>query len=229
MLRGSSLPWADVPPPPDEPPAPNDPSENGVLTEYTGGSTDVSGFSIDLDFIGADWTVEIQDAIIAAAWVVSAAIFGDVPSHTFGGQTIDDLAIYGILERIHGQGSVLGFAGPRNVHDVPGEATFDTVDVDSLNASGQLDDPVVHEFFHVLGFGTISSFFDLYDDGTDRYTGALGTALHNASVRPSLPEIRARRAAFRCSRAAGSFCEVFFDEELNTPTLHVPPCLRHVH
>ncbi|MEM1267449.1 MAG: hypothetical protein AAGI50_15675 [Pseudomonadota bacterium] len=216
---------ADIPPPPEEPPAPDNPFENGVLTEYTSGSDDGSGFNIDLDFIGADWTVEIQDAFIAAAEFLSAAIIGDVPSHTFGGETIDDLAINVILEPIDGRGSVLGFAGPRNIDGATfmpyrGEATFDTADVDSLNASGQLDDVVVHEFFHVLGFGTLFSFFDLYDDATERYTGGFGTAMYNeefASVAAGDP---GSLSGIPMQPGGGHFDEGSFDEELNTPTFN---------
>lgn len=74
--------------------------------------------------------------------------------------TVDDLQIDVLLIPIDGPGNILGAAGPcfvrtSNVLPITGVMIFDTADLDFLQSLGLLDEVIVHEMGHVLGFGTI--------------------------------------------------------------------------
>ena len=76
------------------------------------------------------------------------------------GQTVDGLVITAELSPIDGAGKILGSAGPCILRDqgylpVQGYMQFDTADLATLEAAGQLDQVILHEMGHVLGFGTI--------------------------------------------------------------------------
>jgi hypothetical protein len=94
----------------------------------------------------------------------------DLPS------VVDDVIIDVAVTSIDGPGNVLGQAGPNCYNTgtelpVHGSMEFDTADVDDLVAEDALDDVVVHEMGHVLGFGTL---WDLIAVGGQRkvITGA---------------------------------------------------------
>lgn len=76
-------------------------------------------------------------------------------------EDIDDLEIVVRLDSIDGEGDVLGRAGPCGVRTTPpqtvavGIMEFDTADIENVRRDGQLDELVVHEMGHVLGFGTL--------------------------------------------------------------------------
>jgi hypothetical protein len=99
-------------------------------------------------------------------------------------ETIDDLLIYVKLEPIDGPGAVLGSAGPCTIRlanglTVIGSMRFDTADLADMEASGQLDDVILHEMGHILGIGTLWSQFGLLAGaGTSDpfYTGVNGRA-----------------------------------------------------
>jgi hypothetical protein len=86
----------------------------------------------------------------------------------FGPATINDIHIQVRLDSIDGPGKVLGRSGPCFLRAAPdnrplfGTMTFDTADVASLNASGHLNEVILHEMAHVLGFGTLwtASYFN---------------------------------------------------------------------
>ncbi len=102
---------------------------------------------------------------------------------------IDDLRIFVFLEAIDGPGNVLATAGPCFVRDdgklpAVGAMRFDTGDLDNLNAVGLLDDVILHEIGHVLGFGSL-----------------WGTFL----VNPSLPDNEGADTHFSGPRAVAAF------------------------
>ncbi len=74
---------------------------------------------------------------------------------------INDVVIIANLDSIDGPGKILGAAGPCYFRTsgsfLPyiGEMTFDTVDLAGLQAGGYLDDVILHEMGHVLGFGVL--------------------------------------------------------------------------
>ena len=83
---------------------------------------------------------------------------GDCPGPSLVGETIDDVTISVRERRIDGAGGTLAQAGPCSVRTgglpAVGKMIFDTDDVARLNQQ-QLNDTVVHEIAHVLGFGTL--------------------------------------------------------------------------
>jgi len=76
--------------------------------------------------------------------------------------TVTDVLILASFDSIDGPGKTLAEAGPcflrfSNSQTAVGIMKFDTADVDTLISSGQLDEVVLHEMNHVLGFGTLWS------------------------------------------------------------------------
>ncbi len=80
------------------------------------------------------------------------------------GETVDGLVIFADLVLLDGPGGVLGRSGSCIVRDDPGylpaegNMEFDTADLATLEAAGQLNAVILHEMGHVLGFGTIWNF-----------------------------------------------------------------------
>ncbi len=101
-------------------------------------------------------------------------------------EVIDDLVIRVILGPIDGVGGILGSAGPCFIRvpgslPVYGQMTFDTADLAGLEADGRLEDVILHEMGHVLGFGTLWGTLSLrIGTGTidPRFTGAAAIAAY---------------------------------------------------
>ncbi len=136
-----------------------------------------------------------QEAIFTQAeqrW--EEIIIGDVPDINVPGiGLVDDVVINASGVAIDGPGGILGQAGPDPASLRPGTyipaagiMQFDTADLAALENSGQLDEVILHEMAHVLGFGTIWSLRGLITNpslagGTDpRFVGPLATAEYNA-------------------------------------------------
>ena len=99
----------------------------------------------------------------------------DVNSSQFG--FVDDLRIDASVVAIDGVGNILGQAGPdefRNASSLPyhGEMEFDSADVAAMYNNGTLYSVVLHEIGHILGLGTLWSWFGLINTNTHTYTGA---------------------------------------------------------
>jgi uncharacterized protein YjdB len=74
-------------------------------------------------------------------------------------ETVDDLLIFAEVSPIDGAGGILGRAGPcivRSASRLPavGYMQFDEADLASMEADGTLEDVVLHEMLHVVGFGS---------------------------------------------------------------------------
>jgi len=139
---------------------------DGVLNEYFSGSANDLGYDIWLDFKGSGWTVELQSAFTAAADYLTTVITDDIGGGgRYRGKTIDDIYVTAELATIDGAGGVLGQAGPTAVwtaNDLTaaGQMEFDVADATDYLSSGLWDDIVTHEFFHVLGFGSLWNYGD---------------------------------------------------------------------
>lgn len=91
----------------------------------------------------------------------SLAGFEDVPA-----ELVDGLIIYALVEDIDGPGSVLGSAGPCLVRDADmnkpalGIMRLDAADLATF-PQARLDQLILHETLHVVGFGTVWTDNDL--------------------------------------------------------------------
>ncbi len=130
-----------------------------------------SNYHIDVNFLGglSDRQREVFGQA-AARW--SEIIVGDVPEVTINGQTVDDLRIDAEGVPIDGPGQILGQAGPRFIRTdgglpITGIMSFDSADLDQLEANGSLQNVIVHEMGHVIGIGTLWSSMGLLEgEGT---------------------------------------------------------------
>jgi hypothetical protein len=132
-------------------------------------------YSIALRYLTNATTAQRQ-AFDSAGAKWQRLIYGDLPGIDFGMQPldagrcgsnsptfrddVDDVLIFVTLDSIDGPGKILGQAGPcvvRSFGRLPilGLMQFDTADVARLLSDGQLDEVVLHEMGHVLGYGTI--------------------------------------------------------------------------
>lgn len=99
------------------------------------------------------------------------------------------------LDNIDGVGGTLGSAGPTAVKWVTGgdylyaglgTITLDTSDTANMASNGTLNDVILHEMAHVIGFGTLwsssgvgfSGYQELYVSGSGQYTGAAALAAY---------------------------------------------------
>lgn len=115
---------------------------------------------------------------------------GDVP----GDRVVDDLLIYVEIKEIDGRSGVFGGAGPcqlrvSNSLPVAGVMFFDIADLDSMEANGQLEETIVHEMAHVIGFGTLWSHLNLLQDSARAGVSA-NTHFTGAAAKAAFDEIR---------------------------------------
>ena len=67
---------------------------------------------------------------------------------------------------------------------VTGIMEFDIADLDNMETAGILESVIVHEMAHVLGFGTLWTYNNVYVEGSGQYTGAAGLAAYQAEFDP---------------------------------------------
>jgi hypothetical protein len=108
-------------------------------------------------------------------------------------QTITDILILAKFDSIDGPGKILAQAGPcfiRNSNGLPilGIMVFDTADVATLISNGQLNEVILHEMNHVLGYGTVWS-----------------QAPHACLQLPSTPPGTIQDTYFSCPQARAAF------------------------
>jgi hypothetical protein len=108
------------------------------------------------------WQRIIVRDVPSVTGVIPRNFCGDFGTPRFSG-TIDDILVDVLLTPIDGPGNVLGAAGPcaiRFADDLPayGLMFFDSDDLDFLDEFGLLDEVIVHEMGHVLGFGALWTF-----------------------------------------------------------------------
>lgn len=138
-----------------------------------------SDFIVDLRFFGPAMPPEAAAAFTGAAARIRAAITGDIPNIDIplftsnGGidisdcgptgvivnELVDDVLIYATVVSIDGAGKILASAGPCVIRSASGFAVvgvmrFDADDIAGLVSTGRLNDIVLHEMMHVVGFGT---------------------------------------------------------------------------
>jgi subtilisin-like proprotein convertase family protein len=141
------------------------PQDGGALNRWTLGlrtsAVEPSAFQVQVRFLGG-LTPRQQQAFAQASLRWSEVITGDVPPAIVEGEEIDDVLIEAQGVPIDGPGGVLGQAGPRFIRPgsnlpIKGTMSFDTADLARMEADGSLEDVILHEMAHVLGFGTLWS------------------------------------------------------------------------
>lgn len=162
-------------------------------------------YSIEIRFFGHALSASQQALFTNAVARLRAAVVGGVPPVDATGadpanclvtgadtlaETINGVLIYASIDSIDGRGKILAEAGPCYIRVSNGQndfrtsigvMKFDSADIASLAATGNLQEVITHEMLHVLGFGT---FWDstaknlLINSGTPSvaYTGAGGAA-----------------------------------------------------
>jgi len=131
-----------------------------------------AGFDISVVF-GGGLTSSQQSVFSEAETFWETLITGYQPGITLSGITIEASGI-----AIDGNGQILGQAGPRSgvIQQGFGIATsgimqFDTADLGVLETAGLLDEVIIHEMAHVMGFGTLWELNGLSTPGSGQYTG----------------------------------------------------------
>ena len=134
-----------------------------------------TSYNIQIEFFGTTMSTAMEEAFVRAAARISAMVIGDLPQVNVNGLnaadfcgepslptmtgTVDDVVIYAGLQNIDGPSNVLAQAGPCAVRDdaaslpVLGIMMFDAADAANLVASGNMEEVIMHEMMHVLGFG----------------------------------------------------------------------------
>lgn len=159
----------------------------------------------------------------AARW--EQIITGDLPNATYQGVAVDDLLIDAQALVIDGTGGILGQAGPdalRAGSRLPyhGVMQFDSADLASLEANGQLYAVVLHEMGHILGIGTIWQADGLLSGaGTTnpRFLGAQATAQYNAIFGTNEASVPVEGLPSPAGSRDGHWRESVFGTELMSP------------
>jgi hypothetical protein len=137
-----------------------------------------------------------KSAFKAAADRWTAIIVGALPAYSIEGEQepISGLLIDAQGEDIDGPGSVLGQAGPSYLRpasagkaaDLPimGVMSFDTADLEKLEADGTLHDVITHEMGHVIGIGHFvwrrKGLMQGFGSSNPTFTGPLAQAEYGA-------------------------------------------------
>jgi hypothetical protein len=180
-----------------------------------------SGFSITLQMTGL--TTNQQNVFNQAAARWSQVITGDLPNATYLGRVVDDVLIAASSVPIDGVNGILGQAGPdafRTGSSLPyhGIMRFDSADIAAMEQDGSLLSVVLHEMGHVLGIGTLWSFFGLLSgSGTTNPTfrGPQAVAAYNQIFRTNATGVPVENTGGPGTRE-GHWRETLFTNELMT-------------
>lgn len=173
-------------------------SSGGITADFTADGLARRPYEIELKYINTP--TPRQQQAFESAWQrwrniittdVQDAAFQSGAQPCVAGQpmpsVIDDMVIWVDLTAIDGPNQVLGSAGPCYYRTggtnpnipIAGVMRFDTADLPSLEASGQLDLVIIHEMGHVLGIGTMWSISGLAQFGGTDSTSFNGAAAKN--------------------------------------------------
>lgn len=202
---------------------------------------------------GVTLTPGQRTAIETAVAMLEAAVIGelaDVPLTIGAGscgaayppmnEVVDDLVLFLSIEPIDGPGGILGAAGPcilRGFAGLPvlGGMRFDEADLVNLEANGLIEELLLHEAMHVMGFGSIWSLLgllqlpsnparggtpgnDTYFDGPEalaRFDSLGGAVYTGGNVVP----VENDTAVYGGGSLDSHWRESVFDQEIMTPSL----------
>jgi|AACY02.17.fsa_nt_gi Leishmanolysin. len=145
------------------------------------GTAAASTFDINLIF-----TPSVSARVRTLA-LEAEAIWESVITGYQGSIDIDQVNIIFRETDIDGLGGTLGSAGVLTTTEqegytlpLSGIILLDDPDVIAFDLLGLLDDIILHEIAHILGFGTLWEENDVYIDGTGEYTGANALATYRS-------------------------------------------------
>jgi hypothetical protein len=166
---------------------------SGALT-VTATATVTSDYAVDVRFFGPAVDPTIQAAFVNGAARVQALVTGDVPNITLNqfsvagcnaalttplSELVDDIIVYAQVAPIDGVGNILGSAGPCFVRSTGGLSliavmNFDVADLQNLQTSNRLNDVILHELLHTVGFGTLWASKGQVSNANSVNTGFIG-------------------------------------------------------
>ncbi len=145
----------------------------GNTVTFTDTALAANQYTIQIQYFGPTPSATVQAAMNAAVarWqqLIYRAI-GSIPINEPAGAclagtpaintTVSNLLIQAEFDSIDGPGKILGQAGPCLVRNTSGLTAvgvmeFDTADIATLISNGQLNEVMLHEMGHVIGFGTL--------------------------------------------------------------------------
>ena len=138
-----------------------------------------TNYKIDVRFFGRTLSASDKALFTNAAARLRALIVGalppvatsntDVAAHCSATgvtpltETIEGVVIFASIDSVDGKGKILALSGPCYIRTKAGQydyrtsigvMKFDSADIASLAASGNLQEVITHEMMHVVGFGT---------------------------------------------------------------------------
>ncbi len=136
-----------------------------------------SSFDIQIDYTG--------DASYAGFFDL-AETYWEQTLHSYSTTgTLTGILITADVVSIDGEGGILGQAGPTwgmwqqgYVYATDGIMQFDSDDISSI--VDILEDVILHEMAHVIGFGTLWEHNGVYTDGSGEYTGSFALAAYQS-------------------------------------------------
>jgi hypothetical protein len=157
-------------------------------------ATVATNYLVDVRFFGPAVDPGIAAAFTAAANRVSAEIVGGVQSVEFVSfdvaqcgitgvgpltESVPSVIIYATVKTIDGVGKIIGSSGPciirsSNKLALVGVMQFDVADLQTIFNDGRLNDVIMHEMHHVLGYGTVWNLLPV--TGTPRLIINAGTS-----------------------------------------------------
>lgn len=183
-----------------------------------------SKFNIVVEFLGG--LSSTQQAVFhdaATRW--SEIIIGELPEENIDGVIVKGVHIGAKGASIDSVGGVLGQAGPTHLRQdsyLPaiGIMSFDTADLENMEADGSLLDVIIHEMGHVIGIGTIWQLQGLLQDaGTlaPLFTGPLAQAEYASLLgSASVEDVPVEGSQAGPGTADGHWQEFTFGPELMT-------------
>ena len=175
-------------------------SQFGWIDEstYVSGAETPDGFNIELVFHG-EWTDYQKSIAVSQAELLSENITGDMP----GANGIDDLRINFYKENLDGAGGIWGRGGVVEARAdgtvLEGRVRLDNADLGTAEDWGMMDELMLHEMLHALGWGTTWNQSGLTSNGyftgetaMDVFGGAIpldGSGAHLSNSGATQPEI----------------------------------------